>query len=254
MTQTECNDFLEAILEIGRKLIQYGSEIRRVEDTLLRICNAYKIEKAEIYATIPLIVVTIKDSSGIIVTHSVRISSLSNNLGGVEILNSLSRKICSTTPPINTLSKIINESIQSINFSYYHSIGNILAASSFSVFFGGSFLDALVAGFIGFIIFIADKFFKIHDSNKLIYTLIMCILSGIIAILCTSLGFGDSIDKIIIGVVMLFIPTLALINGVKDMFYRDIISGLYRIIEGVLIAASIALGFGLSIVLLKGIL
>lgn len=101
---------------------------------------------------------------------------------------------------------MIEDSIKSLSFTYYHSIGNVLAASAFSIFFGGTILDALVAGLIGFILFLADKFLKIQDTNKLIHTLIMCTISGLIAIscICMAINFGNNLNKIIIGVAMIF--------------------------------------------------
>ncbi len=75
MTQKEFNELLEAITDIGRHMIEYGAEIRRVEDTMLYICNAYNIDTAEIYASVPLIVATIKNSTGLSATNSARITN-----------------------------------------------------------------------------------------------------------------------------------------------------------------------------------
>lgn len=51
---------------------------------------------------------------------------------------------------------------------------------------------------------------------------------------------------------MLFIPGLIVVNSVKEMFTRDIVTGLYKLIEAALITVAIAAGFGLSFVLFGG--
>ncbi|MGL6107010.1 threonine/serine exporter family protein [Romboutsia sp.] len=254
MNKKQCEEFLEAVLNIGKLMIQFGAEISRVEDAFLRICKAYNISKVEIHAITTLIVSTIKTEEGIISTQSVRVGRTSNNLGALEALNALSRNICNTTPKIEEIPKMTNKAIASVKMSYYNCIGYVISAGAFAVFFGGSWLDGIVSAIVGGIVYLMDKFFKVEDDSKLIWTMIMSFIAGSISILLVKLGIGHNIDKVIIGVAMLFIPSLALINGVKDMFYRNIISGLFRVIEAVLVGATIATGFGLAIATWGGIL
>lgn len=254
MNQKQLNDFLEAVLNIGRLMIQFGGEISKVEDAILRICKAYNISKVEVHAITTLIVSTIKTEDGIISTQSVRVGRYSNNLGALEALNGLSRYICSTKPPIDEIPNMTNESISNVKMSYYHCIGYVISSGAFSVFFGGSWLDGIGAAIVGSAVYLMDKFLKVEDDSKLIVSLISSFIAGALSILLVKIGLGQNIDKVIIGVAMLYIPTLALINGVKDMFYRNIISGGFRIIEGILVGAAIALGFGMAIATLGGII
>ena len=60
MTHSECELFLEDVLSLGRQFLETGAEVKRVEDTIKRICTAYGFESPEIYAVTSLIVVTIK--------------------------------------------------------------------------------------------------------------------------------------------------------------------------------------------------
>ena len=53
-------------------------------------------------------------------------------------------------------------------------------------------------------------------------------------------------DKVMIGVIMLLVPGVAFTNAVKDIFIGDTISGVMRMIEAVLWAAALALGFALA--------
>ena len=254
MNQIQCNDLLENTLEIGKLMLQSGAEIYKVEDTLSRIFKAYEISKTEIYATTTMIVVTIKTKEGTISTQAIKVGKNSHNLGGFESLNSLSRYICEHKPSIEEMPKMIEKCIKSTQLTNYNGLGYILASGGFSVFFGGTLLDGIVAGIIGGVVYFMDNFFKVEDENRLLITVIMTFIAGVLAIFSVKIGFGDNYDKIIIGVAMIFISTLSLVNGVKDMFYRNIVSGCFRVLESILIAAFIVVGFGLSITLTRGIL
>ena len=148
MDKHSCELFLEDALEIGRRLVETGAEVKRVEDTVRRICIAYGFTDCEIYAVTSLIVATIRDKDG----------------------------------------------------------------------------NTFVAGFV----------------------------SGLLALGLTRLGLGHQADKIMIGDIMLLIPGLLLVNAIKEMFNRDIVTGLYRLIEAVLVALAIAGGYALAFLVMGG--
>ena len=72
MDRKECEIFLEDILEIGRRYVETGAEVKRVEDSIRRICKAYGFENIEIYAITSLIVATIKAPDGTHYTQSLQ--------------------------------------------------------------------------------------------------------------------------------------------------------------------------------------
>jgi uncharacterized membrane protein YjjP (DUF1212 family) len=50
-------------------------------------------------------------------------------------------------------------------------------------------------------------------------------------------------DKIMIGDIMLLIPGIAMTNSIRNMLVGDTISGIMRLIESLLWAGALALGF-----------
>ena len=60
-----------------------------------------------------------------------------------------------------------------------------------------------------------------------------------LAFLAVRLGWIPSVDKIIIGNIMLLIPGIALTNSLRDMISGDIISGLLRFLDAILVAAAV---------------
>ncbi len=252
MVTTEHNKFLEAIITLARGLIQSGAEMWRVEDSLTRILRAYQFVESEVYASSSLIVVTIKTSDGEYFTQSARVGQLGNNFALMEELNGLSRRICTVQlSPEEILEKVDNILLKGTS-DIYMLTGHILAVVGFTLFFGGTLLDALAASLIGVLVFLVKKIPVVKKINYLFFVLIMNIITCSLAIFSVKIGFANNTAMVIIGTVMLFIPALSLMNGVRDMFNRDIISGLFRIIEGSLIAVSIAAGTGVSILMFGG--
>lgn len=83
-------------------------------------------------------------------------------------------------------------------------------------------------------------------KNKVLFNFLAAFCVGsLIGLVCRAIPTLHG-DKIIIGDIMLLIPGLAFTNAVKDIFIGDTISGVMRLIETVLWAAALALGFALS--------
>ena len=79
-------------------------------------------------------------------------------------------------------------------------------------------------------------------------------MAGILSLLLVELGIGSNPDKIMIGAIMLLIPGIAMTNALRDMLMGDIASGMLRLVDSIIVAASIACGFALSIILFGGVL
>ena len=120
-----------------------------------------------------------------------------------------------------------------------------LVSSSFCVFFGGSALDAVASGIIGVVLKYLDRVIRRTEANAFLSALLCSCLGGLLAGLAVKSGFGDNVDMISIGNIMLLIPGLALTNSLRDMFSGNTISGLMRFIEAILLALTIALGFAM---------
>ena len=254
MEGKNCERFLENVLELGRQYVATGAEIKRVEDTLYRICKAYGFKHIEIYAVTSLIVITIKSESGHHYTQSVRVTDGSTDLGRLEEINALGRYICENTPDINELDEKILNYKKPKGKPVIKCLGYMLAAGGFAVFFGGSALDGVAAALIAIVIYLMDYNFVLKKMNNVVYTFIASFISGVLALVLAHFGIGTNADKIMIGDIMLFIPGLLLVNSIKEMFNRDIVTGLYRFIEAIFVAVAIAGGFALSVVCLGGVL
>ena len=62
-----------------------------------------------------------------------------------------------------------------------------------------------------------------------------------------------NLDKILIGCVMVTIPGVAITYAVRDMLLGNIITGLLRFANSLLVAASIASGYVLALILTRAL-
>lgn len=254
MTSKECDIFLENVMEFGRRLVATGCEARRVEDTISRICSAYGFEDSQVYAVTNLIVVTIKNPEGVHHTQSVRISAYGTDLGRLEELNAQSRYICENKPSLDEFVEMVQSYQKPKPHFIIKMLGYMLAAGGFAVFFGGNWLDGIASAVIAVCIYLMDIFLKPKIVNTTIYTFVAGFISGCLALVMVNFGFGANADKVMIGDVMLLIPGLLLVNAIKEMFNRDIYTGLHRFVEALFVAVAIGGGFALSYVVLGGVL
>lgn len=248
-------ELLCCVLDIGEQMLISGAEINRVEDSIRRICKAYNAKRVDVFTITSSIVVTLQREEGGTFTQTRRILKYSTNLNKVDKLNSLSRYICSYTPEANYIAKELAEINKgktydlSVEYIVYAMIAGV-----FTIFFGGSLSDAVVSSVIAIFLKLSITLTQKVDTNKLFVNIICSFVVGLFAILAVSIGVGESIDKIIIGNIMLMIPGIALTNSIRDIIKGDTIAGLFRLCEAIVIALSIAVGFGIASIFFGGML
>jgi uncharacterized membrane protein YjjP (DUF1212 family) len=122
------------------------------------------------------------------------------------------------------------------------------ATGGFAVFFGGTLMDGLAAAVIGLLLSLLSRLRSVQ-VNGMVKTLVSSFAAGVLSVLSVSLGFGDHVDKIIIGTIMLEIPGLSFGNALRDMLCGDTLAGTMRFIQTILQALMIALGYMAALVL-----
>lgn len=254
-TKKIAREVLSLAMDLGKSMVKCGAEMNRVEETIIRVCYAYGMKRVEVFSIISMMTVTAFDADGEDYTQSRRIYAYSNNLGRLERLNALSRKICFECPDI----AIAREELEKINneekkFRLSACLGNCIAAAAFTVFFGGSWRDSLASVPIAVMIYLMNSIIKAKGMNRLFFTSVCSALSGFLALLFVYLGLADNASMIMIGDIMLIIPGLMLINSIRELLCGDVMSGLMRFLESMIIALSIACGFAVPILALKGVL
>ena len=121
------------------------------------------------------------------------------------------------------------------------------------MFFGGNWLDGGVAGALGMGLRLLTHLLQKASANQIIVNVVASFVMSVGAILLVRWGVGQDVNKILIGNIMLLIPGIALTNSLRDMISGDIMTGILRFLDAVLVAAAIAAGYILAAQLLGGI-
>ena len=113
--------------------------------------------------------------------------------------------------------------------------------------------DGLVAALFGLVICRLQRHFGPQCPYRLVFNLLSALAVGISITLCAFFLPELHADKILIGDIMLLIPGLAMTNAVRDTMVGSPISGAMRLIETLLWAGALAMGFMSAFLLMGGI-
>ncbi len=236
---------LTFVMEAGVVLLQNGAEVFRVEQTMQHIARGYHLREFHVY----VITNGIFASAGAAEFSEIRnIPTRDIHLGRVVAVNELSRKITAGQLPIEQAEQQLIEVKQMAQPSAKSRvIASAFAAFGFCFLFGGILLDALVSlvagALLGGYLFWCER----HKIGNLFQRLSG---AGLASAFCLLVGvflspFGFHSSAAIIGVFMLLTPGVAFTMSIRDFVHSDYLSGAIRMIDALLIAASIAIGAGL---------
>lgn len=252
----ESVQLVETCLDLGALLLTSGGEVTRVEDTITRILAAYGMKRIGVFTITSLIQVTAFSPQGEQIVELRRIAGgYATDLDQVERLNALSRQICETTPPLAQ----VQEQLEAIRAPrpepwWKRYLGAVLVTVGFMLFFGGTAADIPATVALAGLITLLEQKGLYKKENHLLFYLLCSVITGVAGCLLVYLGVGVHLDKILISGIMLTIPGIAITYAVRDMLLGEIITGLLRFVESLLITASIAGGFLLATVMMGGIL
>ncbi len=168
------------------------------------------------------------------------------HLGRVAAVNQLSRQIAAGE--IVTIDEAESQLVKAQRIPFPKDWVQLAAGMSgafcFALIFGGSLRAALAAAAAGFA---ANGYLLLcgrHGVGGGFRTISTAALITLVCILgCGLLGIESS--HAIIGTLMILTPGIAFTMGIRDFVQGDYLSGTIRMIDALLIAASIAIGTGL---------
>ncbi|WP_080872469.1 threonine/serine exporter family protein [Oceanobacillus timonensis] len=229
----------------GKIMLAAGAETYRVEDTMDRIARAYGVEHPQSYATLTGLHFSPDYTSN---SYFLRITKRATDLHKIDNVNQLSREIVALQLPLEkAYSKLetLETNVPTFSLSF-QVLAATLVSGCFALMFGGTwpdFLPACLAGSIGYLTMILfDKIVEIRFLAEFIGSSFI----GLTAATCFLLGFGASLEMIIIGAVMPLVPGLPITNAIRDLMAGHLVSGVSKGIESLLTA--VAIGAGIAMV------
>lgn len=246
---------LTCALDLGEQMLISGAEVGRVESAIRYICSAYGCSRTDVFTITSSIVVSATDPDGTHTTQTRRITGTQTNLHRLHKLNDLSREICATLPEYDYVQQKLEKIVSQKPYPLWlEMLGSGLIGFSFCVFFGGGLMDGLVAGGLCFLLRLLTWLLQKATLNAIFINAVASFVLSVSAIALTRWGIGQDVDKIIIGNIMLLIPGIALTNSLRDMISGDIMTGMLRFFDALLVAAAIAAGYILAVRVMGGVL
>lgn len=251
LQEKEERKVLQTILDIGAQMLSSGAEISRVEESIERMGRAFGAQKVECFAITYVIVVTMSMHNAAGLTEIRRIHQFDRNMNKLTSLNTLSREICENKIGLeeaNIRLEIIKEqktySLPRKMFIF------ALISLSFTLFFGGSTADAIVSACIGVAMAPVDSILLHTEMNRFVQVFLCAVVAGIFSIAGAMIWKGVSSELVSIGNIMIFIPGVIFTCGIQEIFSNNMLSGMTRFAEAVILSLVVATGFAFVNILL----
>lgn len=243
----EFNQVIDVLMLAGTILLRSGSEIHRVEDTMIRIAHSQGILDCNVLAMPAAIFFSIENTN---ISRMKRVTSSAYNIEKVCDVNQVSRLLVAGEISLEEAEQQL-KALQQKGFPYTKkevTLAATLSAPFFSIMFGGNLNDAIGAGIATVFAFsfalLVERFVRIPFVTAFAGAFIFGLFAQFWA---HYSGLNSSAELIIAGAVMPFVPGIALTNSVRDIMTNHINSGMSKMFESLLI--TLALGAGTSVAL-----
>lgn len=252
------SEVLEVATTAGRILLENGAETSRVEDIMDRISRHYGVDSGHFFVL----------SNGIFTSGESQdaggaagdrmrtyakvqfIPNKSMQFAKVIAINNLSYDIAAGKYTLEEVARQL-EHIRNLPSKpiWERLLASALGAGTFCAVFGGGFVECLAS----FVVGLLSAFFSIFVSSrylsKTVATLADSFVMSLLCIVFFRIGFGSSLSNVIIGAVMLLVPGLPFVNGVRDLANSDYLAGMTRMAEALFTFLFIAIGVTASFML-----
>lgn len=244
----DTNRVIHLAANAGKIILESGGETYRVEETIIRICNAYGLMHAESFVTPTGIMISASDSNGQIISLVKRIKARTVDLEKISKVNDLSRSIKPKDLSVEFVQLELDNISQTLRYSFRTTLFfSAVAASFFTLLFGGNLSDFIISFFIGIIIKSISIGLSSIEINEFFINVLGGAIAAILALIAVKLNLALNVDKIIIGSIMLLVPGLAITNAIRDTIAGDLVAGVSRGLEALLVAVAIAVGSGVTL-------
>ena len=222
--------------ELGRLLMTSGAEIYRVEESVNRLLSAYGLEP-QVFAIPNCLIVSLTTPQLL------------------ERCNQLCRRLCQSPPAVEEAQALVDALPQRRVYPAGVVLaGHVLAAAFFALFLGGGLADGFAAAFCGLAVSLLMLYGqRLTGSNQFFRTAVCAAAAAGLALMLVRSGVGNSVEAVTIGTLMLLVPGISLTNAMREIMGGDVISGVNRMAEVILVATAIALGSALPMLVARGL-
>jgi uncharacterized membrane protein YjjP (DUF1212 family) len=240
---------LNFAVKAGELMLKSGAETYRVEDTITRILQANPYEHIDTFVIPTGIIVTVQDDNLSLYTKVARVKNRSTRLDRIELINQLSRDYVLGNISFDQAVKQLEEISHLTTYSPQVIIFGIgISCSFFSVMFNGNLLDFFLTFPLGLLVgYIQYILGKKNIVNYFVLFICSLLIGTGVMIYYYIFREKIQIEPIVIGCIMPLVPGVAFTNAVRDVIGDELLSGISRATEALLMAVSLAAGIGISL-------
>ncbi len=240
-------------MKVGEVMLSHGAEAHRVEDTVHRILKTANLETAEVFVIMTGMFATLSDPSIDTITVTRRVHSRGNNLKQICYANEISRQYCEGVLSLEEAYDLICEGCSWEYTPWMFMVGTVLIVATFPLLVGGTYYDCAASLLAGFLVAGSSYLVRTIRMHPFMQDLVVSFLAGVAYLAFNRLlPFKIHQDAVIIACIMPLVPGVAITNAIRDTLNGDYVSGAARAVEAFIKALAIALGVGISLILLGG--
>lgn len=240
----------------GEIMLCSGAETYRVEDTMYHILKTSNIESTQVIAMMTGLVVTLNDPGfEQPVTMMRRVSERSTNVSNIVKVNDISRRYCEGKISLEEAYEELKRAKGKQYNRLLYNFATIGIAVGFAMMFGGSLHDIIAAAVVGAVLAGVMTIGKIANLSSVLVHVLSGLGIAMLTVVIQRVLFADlSVNIVIASSIMPIVPGVAITNAIRDTIQGDYLSGCARILEAFLVAMAIAVGAGLGLLIVGGVI
>ncbi len=247
---------LDVAVLAGKTLLSSGAEIFRVQETISRIIEHFGVTDYNVYVIANGIFVDMAERSAqqrVAIRH---VPKWAIDMARIEKANQVARELCAGLCTLDEAEARLNTCQKpTVLPRPLALVAGGFGAGCFCFLYGGDWLDALAAFFLGLglecLLLAIDRMPKY--LRMILGAFVVTFGAGLIAWAMPARDFS----KMVIGAIMALVPGVAFTTGIRELFGGDYVSASVHLLDAVTVAGCIAIGVSGAIMvtrLLGGVL
>lgn len=235
-------EFIEFLREVCRILLECGCSSNRIELLAQKLGASWDFE-VETLAIPTGVWITVRKNHHNMVDLS-RVRSWSVDLDRLAKVNELVDSIYHHKISITDAIKAIDD-IKKAPPAYGKFLTSLAGTGSGPVLvftYGGSPTEIALAAPIGLLVQYLAKYQFVGENKRYLGDFVCAALVALYAILCAKMFPGVDIPRLITGGIVALVPGLVFVNAVHEVAQKNLVSGAARLLESLIIAASLGTG------------
>ena len=216
------------IMDCGQAMLANGGEVFRAQDTMEIMARSFGIVDFHVYVLTNGIFASAQNGTVSAVRH---VPAVSTNLGHVEAINAISRRVADGELDLNSAQLEFERMKRMPTLSpLYNCAAATMGAGCFAA---------------------SSCALSKHHISRIFRDMLSAIACTLTALIAQLVYPALQVNFAIIGALMVLTPGVALTMGIRDIINSDYLSGTIRLVDALLVAGCLAVGVTLGYTLLS---